>query len=55
MSENENNNTPVNGGIVARTVPMLLEHEMSKSFISYAMARPPRIREMPFRAGATIR
>ena len=38
MSENENNNTPVNGGIVARTVPMLLEHEMSKSFISYAMA-----------------
>ncbi|MBQ6866676.1 MAG: DNA gyrase subunit A, partial [Clostridia bacterium] len=38
MSENENNNTPVNGGIVARTIPMLLEHEMSKSFISYAMA-----------------
>ena len=39
MSENENNNsTPVNGGIVARTVPMLLEHEMSKSFIAYAMA-----------------
>ena len=38
MSENENNNTPINGGIVARTVPMLLEHEMSKSFISYAMA-----------------
>ena len=30
--------SPVNGGIVARTVPMLLEHEMSKSFISYAMA-----------------
>ena len=39
MSENENNNGITGGnGIVARTVPMLLEHEMSKSFISYAMA-----------------
>ena len=39
MSENENNNGITSGnGIVARTVPMLLEHEMSKSFISYAMA-----------------
>ncbi len=38
MSENENNNGNVGNGIVARTVPMLLEHEMSKSFISYAMA-----------------
>jgi len=38
MSENENNNGNQNNGIVARTVPMLLEHEMSKSFISYAMA-----------------
>ena len=36
MSENENSNQ--GNGIVARTVPMLLEHEMSKSFISYAMA-----------------
>ena len=34
MSENDNNNGIQNGGIVARTVPMLLEHEMSKSFIS---------------------
>ena len=32
MSENENNNGITSGnGIVARTVPMLLEHEMSKS------------------------
>ena len=38
MSENDNSNGIQNGGIVARTVPMLLEHEMSKSFISYAMA-----------------
>ena len=50
MSENENNNGnitennnpesefPVKNGITARMVPMLLEHEMSKSFIAYAMA-----------------